>query len=292
MKMNILLKLTAVCAITAMVLAGCDKDEDITIPPGIAHFTNLTSGTYIISTPTTTFSIPVGIASVSDRDRTITVNVSSPTGAVQGTHYTLASSTVVIPAGKAVDSIVVQGAYDQYLSGRQDTLVFTLSGADITVAEYNPEFRLFVRGACNEGDVDLNQLLGDYENTNEDLGGSTYGPYTTTITAVTQNPAASTGTITVANIFDAGWNPITFQLDWSDPANRVVTVSPSPQPGIGNAGTVFGAAYNGEDLMVANHASGEVGTFSICNQTLTLKMQIGITGLGFAGELYTVTMAR
>ena len=266
---------------------ACKKTEALTIPPEQAHFTNLSAGTYFITGPSVTYKIPVGFTTVSDKDRTVVLSVTSPTGAPQGTHYNISTKSLVIPAGKALDSITVSGVFAQYQGGRKDTLVFTISGGDVAPSDYNSKFTLFMRGPCFEGDVDLNILKGAYTKTNEDFGGP-YGPYLTTITAVTQLPGATTGTVTITNIFDAGWNPITFTLNWTDPANRTVTLV--QQSGIGNAGTIS-ATYAGQDITVRPFA-GQVGTFSICNQTLTLKMQLGVTGLGFFGTLYTVTMAR
>jgi hypothetical protein len=291
MKFNNIFRFIGLFTLAAAIMVGCKKEVEVVTPPSLAHFTNLSSGNYIIATPTTTYQVPVGVSTVSDKDRTVNVAVTSSTGAVQGTHYTLTSTSVVIPAGKAVGSIEVKGVYNQYLSGRKDTLTFTLSGTDLSVAEYNNEFKLLVRGACPENVVNLNDLLGEYKRSNEEFGGTTYGPYTTAITAVTQDPVTKTGTITVANIWNAGWKPITFKLDWSDPANRKVTVSPSPQTGIGDAGTLS-TTYSGQDVAVANHSSGQIGTFSICSQTITIKMQLGVTGLGYFAPVYNLTMAR
>ena len=128
-------------------------------------------------------------------------------------------------------------------------------------------------------------LKGDYAKSNEDFGGSPYGPYKTSITAVAYT-SPTTGTITVANIFDDGWAPIKFNLDWTDPANRKVTLV--QQAGISSAANL---GYPGKDVSVRAFA-GQMGTFSICKQTLVLKMQIGITGSGFFPDLYVLDMKR
>ena len=266
-------------------LVGCKKEAALTIPQEQAHFANRTAATYNVLTANSVYKIPVGVTTVSTVDRTYTFSVSSPTGAVAGTQYTLPKTTVTIPAGKAIDSIEVRGILAAYQAGRKDTLVFSLTQLG-KERGYNDSFKLALRGPCFEGDVDLNVLLGAYTKTNEDFGGA-YGPYRTTISAV-QRTGPTTGTITVTNIFDAGWNPVKVNLDWTNPAARTAIVP--LQTGIGNAGTIS-AAQAGRDISVRPFA-GEVGTFSVCSQTLTLKMQLGVTGLGFFGTLYTVTMAR
>ena len=161
------------------------------------------------------------------------------------------------------------------------------NGKDGIGGFFNDTFRLALRGSCFEGDVDLNLLMGDYDNTNETWGTQPYGPYTTSIIAV--NPIdATSGEITVSNIFDNGWNPITLLLDWSDPANRTVTLV--EQSGIADGGSIDGS-FEGLDVSVRPYA-GRVGTFSACKETLTLQMQIGITSLGWFPDLYTVKMVR
>ncbi|MEP6617086.1 MAG: hypothetical protein ABJA57_10925 [Ginsengibacter sp.] len=269
-----------------MMIASCKKNNDVTIPPPAAHFMNNTAAKYIISAPGVVYKIPVGVTNVSDKDRTVSFGVSSTTGAVEGTQFTF-TNTITIPAGKAVDSLIVRGNYDQYLSGRIDTLIFYIqNGKDAIGSFFNDTFRLVLRGPCSEADVDLNTLLGDYNNTNEFLSAA-YGPYTTSIIAV--NPIdATSGEITVSNIFDFGWNPITFLLDWSDPNNRTVTLI--QQSGIADASTLD-PSLAGLDVSVRPYG-GQVGTFSVCSEKLTLKMQVGVTGLGWVPDLYTVEMAR
>jgi hypothetical protein len=149
---------------------------------------------------------------------------------------------------------------------------------------------------CIESNVNLNVLLGNYNNTNEDFGGSFYGPYTTSITSVNQT-SATTGTIVVENIFDAGWAPITFTLDWTNPENRTVTLA--TQTNIAPASTVStNPAYATWMVMVGPSPTAGAGTFSICNQTLTLKIRLGIMDPTNANSVvwsispYTVNMAR
>jgi hypothetical protein len=38
--------------------------------------------------------------------------------------------------------------------------------------------------------------------------------------------------------------------------------------------------------------AGQQGTFDMCNQVLTLRLQLGVAGLGWFSGLYTVTMKR
>lgn len=273
-----------------VVVAGCQKPDAVTIPPVQSHFTFKDAGTYEVLTANSRFSVPVGITTTQKTTTTVEFTITSPTGAVAGTHYSVAggSNSITIPAGQAIGSIDILGSLAAYSSGRKDTIVITLQtkAGGVRPLTTNTTYRLALRGPCFEGDVTLSAFLGTYRNTNEDFGGP-YGPYTTTISAVRQL-TATTGEITVTNIFDYGWNPIKFILDWTNPAAR--TAIPPTQSGIGNAGTIS-STYAGRDISVRALA-GQPGTFSICRQTLNLTMQLGVTGLGFFGTPYYVNMAR
>lgn len=268
--------------------SGCSKDVDVDVPPEIATFVGQSGGTFAITMPNATFNVPVGFTTVAGTDRQITVNVSSPTGAVEGTHYTIPNKTVTVPAGQATANLQVNGVFAQYQSGRKDTLIFTISGGNEAAASgFSDTYTLALRGPCFEGDVDLNLLLGAYTKTNELFGTSAFGPYTTTITAVNKLTPTS-GTISISGIWAPSWKPIVFTLDWSNATDRKVTLV--QQTGIADAGTLSGT-YAGQDVSVRPHTN-RVGTFSVCSQTLRLELQLGVTGVGFFSQTYTVNMAR
>ena len=283
------------------ILGGCDKTKpyDIAVAPPEAHFVgNKTQPYSAADDPTPLYNVQVGTTDVAKVDRIVTYKVTSPSGAVGGTHYSIATGntggTVTIKAGEAIANIPVQAVYSAYTSGRRDTLIFTIDEPSMKPSTFLDTVKLTIRGACFEGDVNLVELLGTYANTNEDFGGP-YGPYTTTISNVTQAPGATTGSVTVTNIWDNGWAPITFDLDWTNPANRVVSLL--QQDNIADGGTV-NPAYAGLGTVTVTNPSavsfpGVRGTFSICNQTLVLKMRVCILPLGcFCTTLYTVNMAR
>jgi hypothetical protein len=154
----------------------------------------------------------------------------------------------------------------------------------------------FVTKSCNPSQVNLPDFSGIYNNTNEKLGTSPYGPYTTRVIQVTPL-TATTGEITVENIWDVddpatpaydGWKPIRFRLDWTDPNNPIATLD--EQTGIGDGGTLS-STYSGREIAVRAYA-GQPGTFNYCDQVLVLKLQLGIVGLGWFTALYEVKLER
>lgn len=302
--MNYFKRLVAVVLFaSAFMIQGCDKTkpyEGVT-PPYQVHFVgDAVRLVNISSDPAPTVELQVGTTVNGTDARSVTYNISSPSGAVAGTHYTIGTTgTVTIPANQSIGTIDIHPIYSAYATGRRDTLLFTLSQPSIDVAAFQDSVLIILRGIvssgpCSEDNVDLNTLLGDYETTTEDFDGTAYGPYTTSISSATQT-SPTTGRIVVENIFDDGWGPISFDLDWTDPMNRTCIVVDGIIPGT-DAGTVFGATYDGIPIIVTEPfgaiGASPKGTYSYCAQTLTLQMELGIDGVGYYPGLYTVNMAR
>jgi hypothetical protein len=288
-----LIKFLLLALTAASLTPGCKKEEGdyLPVPKEESHFTNKTIDNYAVIIASAVKKVPIGITTASDQDRTVNFEITSPTGAQQGVHYNVSGKSLVIKAGQTIDSLTISAVFAQYQAGRKDTLKIRLvDGGSVPASKYNNEFILVVRGACFEGEISdpvaLASLRGTYANTREDWGGQAYGPYTTTISSATLT-SASTATITVTNIFDFGWAPITFTLDWTTINDRKITLV--QQTNIAAASTAFGAGQAGT-IQVGPHA--QIGTFSYCNQVLTLRMNIGVTGLGYDPDLYEVVLRR
>jgi hypothetical protein len=272
--------------VLAVAFASCEKDNKI-VTPNLAEFaSDATLGKYYINDdPNTVFKIPVGFTTVSNVARTINFTVSSPTGAVEGQQYTLGTTSITIPAGTAVDSIALKGLFGGYAGGRKDTLVFTIAGGDASPFLGDEVYKVVLQQRC---DVVLDDLLGLYTNSNELFGTNAYGPYETAISSVNQTSPTS-GEIVVENIYDYGWNAVTFKVDWTNPDNVTVKVVPQ-DAGIADAGTLS-AGYAGEEVAVAEFP-GQSGNLNMCEQKIVIKMAVGIAGIGFYSDLYQLTMER
>lgn len=239
-------------------------------------------GTFFIRSNNNVFKLPIGVTAVADRDRTIQLSYSS-NSAVQGQQYS-APATITIPAGKALDTLTIQGLFAGYpSSSKVDTLKITVGG-DVPTSAYKGTYTLYMRKYC---EVNINDFAGDYNNTIEDYGGSKYGPYSTTVSNITPI-SATKARLSVTNIWDSGWGPIEFELDWSDPTNHTVIVV-DKSSGIGDAGTLS-STYAGRQVAV--RANGRVGTFNACDPSITLNLQLGVAGVGFFGAAYTVVLSR
>lgn len=265
--------------ISFFCLSSCKKnnvvlDQEV-IPPAYAKFNTVraadTIGTYYITSVETPYKLPIGVTDVSDKDRTIGFTYTST--AVPGTQYN-APSSIVIPAGSALDSLTISGLFSGYpLSSRKDTVKIEISGGDVPKSPYKGTYYLILRKYC---DVFLTDFEGDYTNTDDN---GTYGPYTTTVTpgsAVSTGPTSAT--ITIENVWDPGVPVITtVELDWSNPANFIVTIPDQ----------VFFAPA---DIWIRGTGNG---TFSSCDQTFQLRYTLYdvVTGDDFSANQVT-TMVR
>ena len=278
MKRYFLLVCLAAATSFAVILPACKKTDSLFIPPTVSDFLSGKSGNYVITSPTTTYKIPIGSTTVSSTERVINISVTSPTGAVQGTHFNV-PTRFVIPAGKAMDTLVVQGVYNQYLAGRKDTLVFKIEQEGGTASDINTTFTLAMRGPCSETEISSSYttLAGTYStletafNANGSTAYANSGPYSTVVKNVTLT-SPTTIDITVTNIYGvSGWEA-KFTLDFSDINTRKITTT-SQRLG---SGTPLGlAAY---DIYVeppsATQNLPSYGDFSFCQNAVNLKFRL------------------
>ena len=100
---------TGVVGIALLFFASCKKnnvvlDQDV-LPPAFAKFNTIqptdTMATYYIRSTNDVYKLPIGVTTVSDKDRTINFRYTST--AIAGTQYN-APSSLIIRAGQALDS--------------------------------------------------------------------------------------------------------------------------------------------------------------------------------------------
>lgn len=272
--MKIINKILPAALAVALVGAfiGCDKTKpyDILAAEPEVHFisSNRNMAYYVEDNPNSTFTIEVGTTDVSKQDRTVTYKVTSPTGAVSGTHYSMIpanSTTVTIPAGQSKASIVVHGIFAPYADGtRKDTLQFTLAEPSIKPAGFSDTINLVLQRYCT---VDLAEFTGAYTIQDYYNGAPDGGPYTVYLT-----PGTSTGTNTGYVILTGLWgvaNPtVRVNLDWSNPANFTTTIV--------KANWFVDPDYGQSTI----NPSG-AGTFSSCDNTFTIRYEATVAAGSF-----------
>ena len=292
------LKITfIIAAFLAIFLPSCKQKDPLSIPTLEAHFHFNSIGNFRVLNASDTYKLPVGITTASKNDITIDLDIKSTSGAEEGVQYNISKKKAFIPSGGATDTLLIQGILGAYLDGRRDTLVISIIEKNgLKAVQTNKTFTLYIAGPCAESKIILSEMIGTYSKTTELFGTSPFGPYTTRITSVKQL-SSTTGEISVQNIWGAddpdtelyeGWNNIKFTLDWTDPENRIVYLD--EQSGIGDARS-FASGLAGRDISVRQFGT-QVGTFSYCDKSLTLKLQLGVTGLGWYPDLYQVFMKQ
>ncbi len=279
-------RLMAVCAFALTIgalIAACRK-TGISTPPSQATFMDQQAGIYFITGPAVVDTIPVGVTTVSTKDRTIAFNVSSHSGAVSGTQYTLAANSVTIPAGQTLGYIVVKGNYTYYNGTiRKDTLVFTFAGGgEIAPSDFNDTFTLIMRGPCVDGyDFDAAEFDGVYNNVSDDGYPS---PYPVTISSTPVGPTSAI--LHIQNLgagfyfpgpSDPATSPgIAVKIDWSNPPNLTTKIDSqaySTIPGFGPISIL---------------TEGTPGSFSSCHQTFTINYDILGGGADFGLTVSTI----
>jgi hypothetical protein len=285
MKRSKILLLISLPVLLVIFIIACKKNTVIiTNPPLQSSFAGNASGAYYIKNDaSSTFKVPIGLTTISDKDTKITVAVSSPTGATAGTQYTLPSNTVTIPAGKVEDSITVKGLFAGYPGSRRDTLNFTISGGDVPATIYNSSYTLIMQKYC---DVLLSAFNGAYSQCT-DVQGSFSGSYATNIVSATSTGATS-ATIVIKNFAAAAFGPfgatdssfnrgISVNIDWSNPAKFTTSIPSQPlykDPTYGNA-TIKGVG---------------TGSFSSCDNTFSFSYTVTVAAGTFGN--FTATMAK
>lgn len=270
-----ILNLKSILGIVALVvlLGSCDKTKlyENTLPPAQAHFVGDENQTYSVTgSPAPTYNVVIGTTDVASVDRVINYEVTSPTGAVAGTQYTIGTTgSVTIPAGQTIATIDVHGDVSAYTAGRKDLLVFSLKPGSVENATFSDTVKLLMRGPCFDGDIEnISDMAGSFTKTFEN---GSYGPYTTTIGSVTPT-SATTASAKLTNLYES-FGPVTINLDWTDPNNTKAEIPLQITDKLYAAGQPF----------YVRTTPGSANNFSICNQRFSFILDV-LVNIG--GTLY------
>ena len=260
------------------VMTGCDKykEYDVTVPKAQVHFVGTESQNYsVVVDPAPIFNIIIGTTDVGKTDRTVSFNITSPTGAQAGREYTVQTSgnSVVIPAGETRAIIPIQGDVDYFRLGEKHQLVVTLSSGDVEVASFLDTLKINMRGPCFDSDIVFTDLLGSYTRTYEN---GTYGPYTSTIDNYASINATS-ASARINNLYDSGI-PATAVFDFSTVGNYTVTI-PDQTTGFTAGG-----------LPLRVRSLGTDNKFTYCTPTFRITIELYTSAGTF--DTWVMTMAR
>jgi hypothetical protein len=251
----------SIIAVLFASLSSCDEDTVIFSGTGansLAAF-DQEQGALPAVDATTTTMIVVNVADASPTERTIMISIDPATTALPA-EYEIISTSLVIPANAYNGTIIVRAKYEALLDGVSKKLILNLdSVADALVSER--QFTLNIFKFCA---FERDNFLGEW--IANEVG---FGPYPSTFTVGTtaDNEILMSGIWGVdptsqTRVFFNDTNAASFVLSFPPYLENLLVPS---------YGT-FGAAY----------IDRGVGTFSACDQTITMTFQVRVTAGFFA----------
>lgn len=271
-------KISVIATIFSAVIfiAGCKKDDGITTAPLEVHFSGSAATYYVENSASSVYNIPVSLTALSNTDVSVSVSVTSPTNAIDGQQYTLASNTISIPAGQGIGNVQVKGIFAGYAGNRVDTLKFKISSSSVNASVFDTTYTLVLKKYCP---VSITDLSGVYANSN-DVEPDPWGPYNTSIVNANAYTGVTSDTIRIDNFFDYG-GYVLVKLDYSDPSNFKATVLDG-QNTLGLVHPTYGT--------ILVRSGGQTGSFSACDQTFDIKFNLYVSAGSFGN--YRTTIAR
>lgn len=114
-------------------LMSCDDTEQTIFDnengTSLVSFTDDTSNLEVIKDDEGEVSIEIGVSTVSDQDRTVTVQVDEDRSTANPENYEIVNPQVTIPAGEYVSDLVVRGI-DNSVELQRESIVLTFSAAE------------------------------------------------------------------------------------------------------------------------------------------------------------------
>lgn len=272
-KIGLLSLTVGLLAILSVVIISCKKDKVVTPDQTVSLFgAGGTTSSYLIPDDTNTvFKIGLGITKPSNADRTITFSISSPTGAAEGSQYTISSKTITIPAGKVVDSVSLKGIFAGYPTGRRDTLVFKITGGDIPALVGSDVYKVVMQKFCP---LNMSVYSGNFEVV-EDAWQDTFPGDIIELTAIDATHFSF--------IYPTAVNPVPIIVT-VNPATNALTIT---KQSIGSV-WVYGAQYTGPTAA----ASGTGNAVIPCDKVVSLNIQWGYSAGTFGGGPYLFKLVK
>jgi hypothetical protein len=142
---NRIQSIVALLTITVLFFTSCEELEYNYSGPALVSFSDGTTGSFFVeNTANSVDSIAVGVTTLSGSERTINISVDAASTAVQGTHFTLESTTAVIPANSVIGYVVVKGIYSGFTDPMDfKTLILNIDDSDgVGIANFDAQYVL------------------------------------------------------------------------------------------------------------------------------------------------------
>lgn len=269
MKKNILLGIVASFAMLA-TFTGCH--EEYTLYQGNEYIMFADTLTILgVENSEEVFDIAIAATTVSDKDRTVAVEVIDKySNAIEGLHYTIESNTVIIKAGEMVGNLRIKGiAENLTVDSDPEIMLHLITGEEHHWDLYNADTtRVVLRKVCP---FDINAFSG-YAMITSTFLYNYVGSYNRLIQ--TEVDPTEENTIIMKDFYYDGYD-VKLRFTADDPLNPLIEMDDQP---LVTTGEAFGTVY-GDGMLHIYQPTNYVSYYSACEKFIYQYITLWVPGM-------------
>ena len=269
MKKNILLGRVASFAMLA-TFTGCH--EEYTLYQGNEYIMFADTLTVLgVENSEEVFDIAIAATTVSDKDRTVAVEVIDKySNAIEGLHYTIESNTVIIKAGEMVGNLRIKGiAENLTVDYDPEIMLHLITGEEHHWDLYNADTtRVVLRKVCP---FDINAFSG-YAMITSTFLYNYVGSYNRLIQ--TEVDPTEENTIIMKDFYYDGYD-VKLRFTADDPLNPLIEMDDQP---LVTTGEAFGTVY-GDGMLHIYQPTNYVSYYSACEKFIYQYITLWVPGM-------------
>ena len=269
MNKNILLSIAASLVLLA-TFTSCDEERTLYAGPEYIMFAD-TLTVLGVENSDEVFDIAIAATTISDKDRTIAVEiVDKHSNAIEGIHYTLESNTVTIKAGEMVGNLRMKGiAENLTVDYDPEVMLHLIADEKYHWDLYNGDTtRVVLRKICP---FDINAFSGYAMITSTFLYNYT-GSYNRLIK--TEVDPTEENTIILRNFYYDGYD-VKLRFTTDDPLNPLIEMDDQPLVSTGEA---FGTIY-GDGMLHIYQPTNYISYYSSCEKFIYQYITLWVPGM-------------
>ena len=269
MNKNILLSIAASLVLLA-TFTSCDEECTLYAGPEYIMFAD-TLTVLGVENSDEVFDIAIAATTISDKDRTIAVEiVDKHSNAIEGIHYTLESNTVTIKAGEMVGNLRMKGiAENLTVDYDPEVMLHLIADEKYHWDLYNGDTtRVVLRKICP---FDINAFSGYAMITSTFLYNYT-GSYNRLIK--TEVDPTEENTIILRNFYYDGYD-VKLRFTTDDPLNPLIEMDDQPLVSTGEA---FGTIY-GDGMLHIYQPTNYISYYSSCEKFIYQYITLWVPGM-------------
>ena len=269
MKKNILLDIVASFAMLA-TFTGCH--EEYTLYQGNEYIMFADTLTVLgVENSEEVFDIAIAATTVSDKDRTVAVEVIDKySNAIEGLHYTIESNTVIIKAGEMVGNLRIKGiAENLTVDYDPEIMLHLITGEEHHWDLYSADTtRVVLRKVCP---FDINAFSG-YAMITSTFLYNYVGSYNRLIQ--TEVDPTEENTIIMKDFYYDGYD-VKLRFTADDPLNPLIEMDDQP---LVTTGEAFGTVY-GDGMLHIYQPTNYVSYYSACEKFIYQYITLWVPGM-------------